>query len=80
MREHFDHIYSLFDGNQRGIPVLSILILLNDDFQGGDFKINGQSQNMSKGDLIIFPSCFMFPHEVELVTEGTRYSLIAWGY
>lgn len=80
MREHFDHIYSLFDGEKKGIPILSILILLNDDFEGGEFKINNQNQNLKKGELIIFPSCFMFPHKVELITKGTRYSLVAWGF
>lgn len=80
MREHFDHIYSLFDGEKKGIPVLSILILLNDDFEGGQFKINNEDQNIKKGELIIFPSCFLFPHKVELITKGTRYSLVAWGF
>ncbi len=65
---------------KKGIPVLSILILLNDDFEGGQFKINNEDQNIKKGQLIIFPSCFLFPHKVELITKGTRYSLVAWGF
>ena len=34
--------------------------------------------DLSKGDIIIFPSNFMYPHKVEPVTKGTRYSYISW--
>ena len=33
----FDHIHSIFDGNIKGIPVLSVVGLLNDNYEGGDF-------------------------------------------
>ena len=26
----------------------------------------------------MFPSSFMYPHEVMPVTKGTRYSLVVW--
>ena len=29
MRQHHDHIHSLFDGNEKGIPVLSFILNLN---------------------------------------------------
>jgi predicted 2-oxoglutarate/Fe(II)-dependent dioxygenase YbiX len=32
------------------------------------------------GDLIIFPSIFLYPHKVLPVTKGTRYSYISWVY
>ena len=28
--------------------------------------------------LIIWPSNFMFPHRVNPVIKGTRYSIVAW--
>ena len=31
-----------------------------------------------KNSAIIFPSNFMFPHSVNQVIEGTRYSIITW--
>ena len=34
--------------------------------------------NLTKGDIIVFPSNFMFPHRVEPVTKGNRYSYISW--
>ena len=27
---------------------------------------------------VMFPSTFMYPHEVMPVTKGTRYSIITW--
>ena len=39
MRKHYDHIHSLFDGEHKGIPVLSFIGILNDDYMGGDLKI-----------------------------------------
>ena len=80
MREHVDHIYSIFDGQEKGIPVLSFVGILNDDYEGGEFIMNGEKLTLKAGDLLVFPSNFLFPHVVHPVTKGTRYSLVAWGY
>jgi len=80
MNRHYDHIRDLFDGNKKGIPVLSILGLLNDDYKGGEFYIVDRKIEPIAGDILIFPSCFLYPHEVKKVIEGTRYSFISWGY
>jgi PKHD-type hydroxylase len=64
---------------------LSMTILLNDNYQGGEFQFSNyhklthsvETPEFKKsGSLIIFPS-FM-EHQVSLVTKGTRYSLVAW--
>ena len=81
MRPHVDHIHDLFDGSKKGIPILSIIVCLNEDYTGGDliffddFKIS-----LKTGDAVIFPSNFMYPHAVAPVEEGTRYSIVSWGY
>ena len=31
-----------------------------------------------KGSAVVFPSNFMFPHEVQKVTSGNRYSIMTW--
>jgi predicted 2-oxoglutarate/Fe(II)-dependent dioxygenase YbiX len=80
MKLHCDHIQTLFDGKRRGIPTLTVLGLLNDDFQGGEFKLCGETVNLSVGDVIVFPSNFMYPHEVTTITEGTRFSFVSWVY
>ena len=30
---HADHIHSMFDGEKKGIPILSVLGVLNDDYE-----------------------------------------------
>ena len=79
MSVHCDHITTLFDGNRKGIPTLTVLGTLNDDFEGGDFLMwDNEKIELPAGSLIIFPSNFMFPHSVTPVTKGTRYSYVTW--
>jgi len=58
----------------------AINYLLNDDFQGGDFTVHKVDQKLKQGDLIMFPSYWMFPHGIKTVTKGSRYSLITWAW
>lgn len=78
MAEHVDHIHSIFDGTAKGIPILSVLMLLNDDFEGGEFILKNKKIDLGAGDMLIFPSNFMFPHKVEEVTKGERHSIVSW--
>jgi len=81
MKFHNDHIHTLFDGERKGIPIISILGLLNDDFEGGDFLMfDGKKLQLEAGDIIIFPSNFLYPHAVTTITKGTRYSFVSWGW
>ena len=80
MKVHIDHIHSIFDGNDKGIPILSLVGLFNDDFEGGEFYVNNKQIEFNKGDIIIFPSNFMYPHEVKVITKGERYSYVAWAF
>jgi len=79
MKLHCDHIHSMFDGNRKGIPTLSILGSLNDDYEGGDLIFWKQEKiELKAGSIMIFPSNFMYPHKVMPVTKGTRYSYVSW--
>jgi len=79
MQNHCDHIHALFDGERKGVPILSIIGILNDDYEGGEFIMFGDKKiNTKKGDLLIFPSNFLYPHEVTPVTRGVRYSYVSW--
>ena len=81
MRQHVDHIYSLFDGTRKGIPVLSFILNFNDDYEGGDlFFWEDEVIKLGKGDIVMFPSLFLFPHGVTELTKGIRYSGVSWGY
>lgn len=65
-----------------GMRKLSVSLLLNDDFEGGEFQMNLSSEKtpstieMSAGTLILFPSFIM--HRVTPVTKNVRKSLVLW--
>jgi len=81
MSKHCDHITSLFTGDIRGIPILSIVGVLNEDYQGGEFiMFDDYEIKFKAGDLIVFPSIFLYPHLVKPVKQGTRYSFVSWCY
>ena len=64
---------------------LSLTIQLSDpkDYEGGDLQISPDGNDISlqflgreRGRAFLFPS--WMPHRVTPVTEGVRYSLVAW--
>lgn len=59
---------------------VSCSFILNDDYEGGEFAFFDRAlkYKLKKGSCIIFPSNFMYPHEIMPVTSGTRYSIITW--
>ena len=63
---------------------LSIIMNLNDDYEGGDLIFTDQKEKeikrlkLGKGSIVFFPSNFMYPHSIEPITKGTRYSIVAW--
>jgi predicted 2-oxoglutarate/Fe(II)-dependent dioxygenase YbiX len=59
---------------------VSCSFILNDDFEGGEFAFFNKElkYKLEKGDALLFPSNFMYPHEVMPVIKGTRYSIITW--
>ena len=77
MKEHIDNIHHSH-GQKQGYPHLTSLIFLNDDYEGGEFVLCGEPLDKDKGSAVVFPSNFMFPHEVKKVTSGIRYSIMTW--
>ena len=81
MRQHHDHIHSIFDGDEKGIPVLSFILNFNDDYEGADLYFWDENVvSLGKGDIVIFPSSFLFPHGVTEIKKGVRYSGVAWSW
>jgi len=81
MKKHCDHIHSLFEGNpkSKGIPILSVITALNDDYSGGDLIMcEKYKYKLKQGETIIFPSNFLYPHEITKITKGKRYTAISW--
>lgn len=62
------------------IRKLSAIVLLSDEFEGGDFELivadDPTKLEMKKGKLFLFPSFIL--HRVKPITKGERNSLVAW--
>ena len=76
MKTHCDHVRDIFEGERKGIPIFSIIGLLNEDYEGGDFAFWGGRHKikLGVGDVMIWPADYFWVHEVEEITKGTRYS------
>lgn len=57
---------------------LSMSLMLNDDFTGGELEFDEGPQQLGKGEYLIFPS--LWRHKVNPVATGTRISVVAWNY
>lgn len=59
---------------------ITCIISLNDDYVGGEVSFFSRelSYKLNKGSVIMFPSNFMYPHEIQKILSGTRYSIITW--
>jgi predicted 2-oxoglutarate/Fe(II)-dependent dioxygenase YbiX len=74
---HTDHCHQA----QR---TLTFILNLNEDYDGGDFVFYNQNNTEMKrvkcktATCIMFPSNFQYPHRIEPITKGTRYSIVAW--
>lgn len=73
-KQHVDN------GKRTKLRALSMSFNLNDDYVGGEFAFfNREIKIRTKpGSVILFPSNFMYPHEIMPVIKGTRYSVITW--
>jgi len=74
---HTDHFTT-------SIRALSIIMNLNDDYEGGDLVFTDQREKeikrlkLGKGSIVFFPSNFMYPHGIQPIKKGTRYSIVSW--
>jgi len=59
---------------------VSCSFALNDNYEGGEWGFFNQEKviKVPKGAAVLFPSNFMYPHEIMPITKGTRYSCITW--
>ena len=59
---------------------VSCSFALNEDYEGGEFAFFDREIAVKApvGSALLFPSNFMYPHEILPVRRGTRYSIITW--
>ena len=59
MRQHHDHIYSIFDGDRKGIPVISFIVNFNDGYDGADLVFGMiMWYHWEKETFLCSPHCF----------------------
>lgn len=74
--EHIDAI----SGHHEGARQLSAIAYLNDDFTGGQIEFPRQNLRVKpeSGDILLFPSNFVFPHTSTPIVSGTKYCVVTW--
>jgi predicted 2-oxoglutarate/Fe(II)-dependent dioxygenase YbiX len=81
LRYETGQFYTTHTDSFKGAPrAVSCSFVLNDDYEGGEFAFFNREliYKLPKGSVLMFPSNFMYPHEVMPVTRGTRYSIVTW--
>jgi predicted 2-oxoglutarate/Fe(II)-dependent dioxygenase YbiX len=81
LRYKTEQFYSEHKDSYKDRPrAVSCSFALNDNYEGGEFAFFGRElvYKLKKGSCIMFPSNFMYPHEIMPVTNGTRYSIVTW--
>jgi predicted 2-oxoglutarate/Fe(II)-dependent dioxygenase YbiX len=60
--------------------VLAAIAYLNDDYEGGEieFPYLGIKYAPKAGDILMFPANFIYAHEVNKITKGTRYAYLGY--
>lgn len=72
-KQHVDHFL-------QQPRVVSCSFALNDEYEGGEWCFFDRQviKRVPVGSAIMFPSNFLYPHEILPVTKGVRYSIITW--
>jgi hypothetical protein len=80
-KKHVDGVHSKTSGFKNFVRCLSIIVVLNDDYDGGIFNFPKQNLKLKvkKGEAIMFPPYWTHPHSVTGVGEGqARYTINTW--
>jgi predicted 2-oxoglutarate/Fe(II)-dependent dioxygenase YbiX len=77
---HGQHFDGHADDGFRFPRTVSITAYLNDEYEGGelDYKHFNLFFKPEKGDVLVFPSNYVYNHRVVEVKTGVRYALVNW--
>ena len=77
-----DFFVSHVDAGTGQKRTVSAIALLPSAFTGGELCFFDQQDPfpLRPGDVVLFPSNFLFPHAVQPVISGTRHSVVTWMY
>lgn len=61
------------------VTTVSIVVYLNDDYEGGEIwfpRMDNLSIKPKAGDIVIFPSTYIYEHASQDMISGTKYSVV----
>ena len=61
------------------VTTVSIVVYLNDDYEGGEIwfpRMDNLSIKPKTGDIIVFPSTYIYEHASQDMISGTKYSVV----
>lgn len=69
-----------YDQENASSRVLSSVLYLNDDYSGGELWFSELDITIkpSAGSIVMFPSSFIYVHEVKPIINGSRYAMPHW--
>ena len=82
--EEYGHYNYHVDASVNFHRILSAILFLNNDYEGGELLFKDMNDEEIKinpipGSLVIWPSNFLFPHKVNPLKFGKRFTVVAWG-
>ena len=72
--------YRHYDGGTESARSISVLIYLNDDYEGGEIEFpNFKTKIKPKaGMMILFPSNYAYAHIAHPIVSGEKYAIVTW--
>lgn len=61
------------------VCTISVVVYLNDDYEGGEIwfpRMNNLSIKPKAGDIVVFPSTYIYEHASQDMISGTKYSVV----
>jgi hypothetical protein len=61
------------------VTTISIVVYLNDDYEGGDIwfpRMDNLSIKPKAGDIVVFPSTYIYEHASRDMISGTKYAVV----
>jgi hypothetical protein len=69
------------DDSPHTVRSVSAVLYLNDNYDGGELlftRLDNLKVKPKPGDLVVFPSTYLYEHKSEVVTRGTKYCVVSF--
>ena len=73
-KRHIDHSPNI-------VRTVSAVVYLNDDYEGGELcflRLDELAIKPEAGDILVFPSTYLYEHESKNILKGAKYSVAAF--